>query len=595
MRFDRFRRPAVVVMLLSVLAVGTLVVVRSERPQCVAPSESVASIWTEATLDAIRRDFPAPTVHSRNLYHLSAAMWDVWAAYEPAASGVFVEQSRTADNVELERIEAMSFAAHHLLSSRYRNSVGAEESLAQFDETLESICANADMAEDEGSPAAFGVFVAETIRERSLNDGSRELDGYIDLTYEPVNPPLDVDAPGTEMVDPNRWQPLAIESQTTQNGLEIGSLPQLFIGPNWGFVTPFAIEPDPDLGLPIDPGAPPLLDNGDFATAASLVVEFSSYLDPLADTTIDISPASLGNVELGTYDATGRPTNPVTGGAYESNLVLEADYGRVIAEFWADGPDSETPPGHWNTLAISVGDSLEADNALTIDTEPVDRLEWDVKTGLALNGALHDTAIAVWGAKAHYDYSRPISMIRYLGQQGDLVETPGVIETITEASSTPGERHAHLAEFVGEQAVYAWLGEPTDTSATTSGVGWIRAADWLPYQRASFVSPAFAAYVSGHSGFSRAAAEVLTELTGSEYFPGGLATHTVEPGDLIHEAGPTDTVTLQWATYQDAADQAGISRIYGGIHVEADDLAGRIMGAEVGHIAVDKARQYFGG
>ena len=116
----------------------------------------------------------------------------------------------------------------------------------------------------------------------------------------------------------------------------------------------------------------------------------------------------------------------------------------------------------------------------------------------------------------------------------------------------------------------------------------------MPYQRASFVSPAFAAYVSGHSGFSRAAAEVLTELTGSPYFPGGLATHTVEPGGLIHEAGPTRTVTLQWATYRDAADQAGLSRLYGGIHVPADDLDGRIMGAEIGIIAVNHARSYFG-
>ncbi len=185
-------------------------------------------------------------------------------------------------------------------------------------------------------------------------------------------------------------------------------------------------------------------------------------------------------------------------------------------------------------------------------------------------------------------------MIRYLGQRGELEETPGIIETITEASTAPGEQHAHLDEYVGEQAVYAWLGEPSDTELITSGVGWIRAADWVPYQRASFVSPAFAAYVSGHSGFSRAAAEVLTELTGSPYFPGGIATHTIEPGGLIHESGPTNTVTLQWATYQDAADQAGISRIYGGIHVEADDLAGRIMGADVGQIAVRKAREYFG-
>ena len=205
-------------------------------------------------------------------------------------------------------------------------------------------------------------------------------------------------------------------------------------------------------------------------------------------------------------------------------------------------------------------------------------------TGGEFRGALFSLA---------YDYARPISMIRYLGQRGQLNEQPGIVETITEATTAPGERHAHLSAHIGEQAVYGWRGEPSDPATITSGVGWIRSAEWVPYQRASFVSPAFAAYVSGHSGFSRAAAEVLTELTGSPYFPGGLATHTVAPGDLLHEAGPTQTVTLQWATYRDAADQAGISRLYGGIHVPADDLNGRIMGADIGTTAVDHARSFF--
>ncbi|MDW3178626.1 MAG: vanadium-dependent haloperoxidase [Acidimicrobiia bacterium] len=363
------------------------------------------------------------------------------------------------------------------------------------------------------------------------------------------------------MNDPNRWQPLSIDGQMTQNGQRVGTVAQRFIGPNWGFVTPFAITADDQRGLPFDPGPPPLLgvDDLSYIDGATRVVELSSRLDPLSDSLIDISPASLGDVELGTYDAAGRATNSATGESYEPHLVPEADYGRVIAEYWADGPDSETPPGHWNTLAIEVGNELERTGELTIDGDPVDRLEWDVKIGLALNGALHDTAIAVWGAKAHYDYARPISMIRHLGQRGQLNEQLGIIETITEITSAPGERHAHLSAHIGEQAVYGWRGEPSDPATITSGVGWIRAAEWVPYQRASFVSPAFAAYVSGHSGFSRAAAEVLTELTGSPYFPGGLATHTVEPGGLLHEAGPTQTVTLQWATYRDAADQAGIS------------------------------------
>ncbi len=87
----------------------------------------------------------------------------------------------------------------------------------------------------------------------------------------------------------------------------------------------------------------------------------------------------------------------------------------------------------------------------------------------------------------------------------------------------------------------------------------------------------------------------MAEFTGSEYFPDGLAEWTVHAGDLLHEDGPSRDVTLQWATYFDAADQAGQSRIFGGIHIPADDLAGRRIGATCGREAFALARRYFAG
>ena len=117
----------------------------------------------------------------------------------------------------------------------------------------------------------------------------------------------------------------------------------------------------------------------------------------------------------------------------------------------------------------------------------------------------------------------------------------------------------------------------------------------MPYQRPTFVTPAFPGYVSGHSAFSRAAAVVLTAVTGDEFFPGGVFTRTVEAGRLLHEEGPSQTLTLQWATYGDAADEAGISRLFGGIHIEQDDLAGRKIGAQCGNAAWTLAEQYFDG
>ena len=150
-----------------------------------------------------------------------------------------------------------------------------------------------------------------------------------------------------------------------------------------------------------------------------------------------------------------------------------------------------------------------------------------------------------------------------------------------------------MAEHVGEIAIRAWAGNPEDPETEVGGVDWILATEWLPYQRSTFVTPAFAAYVSGHSTFSRAAAEVLTGITGSEYFPGGLGTWTIPAEELEFEAGPAKDVTLQWATYYDAADQAGLSRLYGGIHVRADDFAGRVMGSTCGMEAWALAQSYF--
>jgi hypothetical protein len=85
----------------------------------------------------------------------------------------------------------------------------------------------------------------------------------------------------------------------------------------------------------------------------------------------------------------------------------------------------------------------------------------------------------------------------------------------------------------------------------------------------------------------------MTAYTGSEWFPNGLGSFTIS--HLINEAGPVQPVTLQWASYYDAADQVGLSRIWGGIHPPADDFAGRRVGAEVGQSAWELAQRFFDG
>lgn len=87
----------------------------------------------------------------------------------------------------------------------------------------------------------------------------------------------------------------------------------------------------------------------------------------------------------------------------------------------------------------------------------------------------------------------------------------------------------------------------------------------------------------------------MTAFTGSEYFPGGLLEAAFPAGGLLFEDGPSEDITLQWATYFDASDQAGISRLFGGIHVPADDFEGRKIGSQCGKEAWALALRYFDG
>jgi len=601
------------------VALAGLAVARPWEP--VAPScapiahadWSIARRWDEALLDSIRRAVPNPPVHARNLFHLSVAMWDAWAAYDDTARGFMVTEKHQAGDVTAARNEAMSYAAYRLLTSRYIAAVGGDVSLSEFADLMDSLCYSLDVTMSEGdTPAAVGNRIADAVLAAGAADGSNEYGGYAAMDYKPVNPPMIVAEPGTTMTDPNRWQPLKIANMVSQNGIPVANGLQQALGPHWGHVTGFALPPGGDAGTPIDPGPPPRL--GDPSTDTVLkaqvleVIRLNSQLDPGDGATIDISPGAMGANPLGTNDGTGHAVNPATGQAYPPDVVAQGDYGRVMAEFWADGPSSETPPGHWNVIANSVSDALAPDLRVGGAGPAVDRLEWDTKLYLALNGAVHDAAIAAWGLKGHYDSVRPISLIRYMGGKGQssdpsqpaydqegLPLEPGLVEVITSGTTAPGQRHAALKGHEGEIAVRAWQAYPKNPKTDTAGAGWILATEWVPYQMKTFVTPAFPAYVSGHSTFSRAAAEVMTAMTGSEFFPGGLSGYTAKAGSLKFEKGPSADVPLQWATYLDAADQAGRSRLWGGIHIGADDLTGREIGSEVGIGAWNAARRYYDG
>ncbi len=601
------------------------------------PPQSVARQWNEVLLGAIRVDYARPTIHARNLYHVSVAMWDAWAVYDDVADGIF--NTEKLPDGPGKREEALSFAAYRVLKARFVNSPGAAESLLAFDNLMDALGYNKDFEETIGNlPAAVGNRCAASVLAAGLADGSNEVNEYVNQYYSPVNEPLLPDFPGNpDITDPNRWQPLALEWFKDQGGnVIVGGYPE-FLSPEWGIVTPFSLKPADatiyqrdnfDYWVYHDPGPPPQIGGvGDdyYKWGFEQVSIWSSHLDATDGVMWDVSPASIGNAPLpdpSQYDSyydringgdwgTGYTLNPVTGQPYTPQIVPRGDYARILAEFWADGPESETPPGHWFVLLNYVSDHPDTVKQLGGEGPVLDDLEWDVKTYLAMGGAMHDVAIACWGTKGWYDYLRPISAIRYMCDQGQSSEIgepdyhphgirliPGLIERITMASASAGERHEHLAAYIGQIAILAWRGHTyiTDPETDTAGVGWIRAAEWWPYQRPTFVTPPFAGYTSGHSTYSRAAAELMTLLTGSEYFPGGMGEFYCPQNEfLVFEDGPSMDVTLQWAKYGDASDQCSLSRIWGGIHPGADDLPGRQMGLIIGPEAFCEASRYYNG
>jgi len=604
-----------------------------------AADQSVARRWNEILLSSIRRDLGRPTIHARNLFHVSVAMWDAWAAYDTGDSEQWIANERhVAADPAAARREAISHAAYRVLLNRFAQSPGYATMLPQYQTLMASLgCDHTNISTLGDSPAAVGNRIGMAVVQFGQQDGSNQIGGYANRVYQPVNPPLIVAMPGNpSAIDVRRYQPLALEFFVDQNGHPIpGGFPP-FLSAEWGDVIPFALTAADRVDrvrdgkvwhIYHDPGAPPELNAAGDARwrwGHEMVVTWSSHLDPADGITWDISPAGQGNVTAptgGQYEGyyryldggdigTGYALNPVTGQPYAPQYVKRGDYARVLAEFWADGPSSETPPGHWFSILNKVIDDPNFHPRLVGVGADVDPLEYDVKAYLALGGAMHDTAVSVWSVKGWYDCSRPISAIRWMCQQGQSSDPllprysasgihliPGYIELISAATTAAGQRHEHLAGYEGEIAVRAWrgAGDLTDPANQVAGVGWTLGQMWWPYQRPTFVSPPFGGYTSGHSAYSRAAAHVLTKLTGSKYFPGGLGEFVALRNQyLVFEDGPSTDVRLQFASYFDAADQSALSRIWGGIHPPFDDIPSRGIGDRTGPQAFNAARAMWG-
>ena len=314
---------------------------------------------------------------------------------------------------------------------------------------------------------------------------------------------------------------------------------QEFLTPHWGMVESFGLD-SVDAVRPVAPQPFLLVEGATTDLAAGTIT--------LADgTTLEISPELIGTIINPEFIVQAEQVVE-----YSANLTDEE---KLIAEFWEDGGGTSFPPGTW----MSFGQYVSSRDDHTLDD--------DAKMFFTLGNAAMDAGIATWEAKTSYDYARPVRTIRELGKLGLIGE---------------------YSDELGGYAIEAWAGPGEGTQT-------ILATDFLTYQTpGSDPSPPFAEYTSGHSSFSAAGAVILELFSGSDAFGGEV---TFGPGESRFEPllMPTEEVTLSWDSFSDAADEAGASRVYGGIHFDEGDINSRILGNTVGPEAFIQAQSFING
>jgi len=482
------------------LSVGLCICIAALVRTCDAQNHSRDNVvieWNQIALQAIRESHLGPPMVARALAVVHTCMYDAWATYDAFALGTQLGQNirRPArERTALNKKKTISYAAYRALVDLF-----PEYDRAILQETMNSLGYDPDLPIDSTSPAGIANLTCSAVLAYRHNDGANQLGGqtesgipYQDWTLNiPVNRPSLVPVESESILDPDHWQPLIYVNSSHE--VEI----QSFLGAQWYAVKPFALRTADQFRKLLAMSGPPRFGTPEYVQEALELIEISAGL---------------------------------------------TDRDKAISEYWADGPHSETPAGHWNLFAQYVSRR---------DHHTVDA---DIKMFFALNNALLDTSIATWDTKRAFDSVRPITAIATL--------------------------------FSGKQ-IQSWGGPGKGTAA-------IDGSNWCPYQRMEFPTPPFPEFVSGHSAFSAAAAEILKRASGSERFG---ASAIIRPGSSRIEPGltPERKVRLRWPSFSAASDQAGLSRRYGGIHFKNSDLMGRTLGRLVAEQVWEKAELLWAG
>ena len=499
-------------------------------------TDNIILKWDEQLLETIRNGvhprFHGPTVVARALAILHTATYDAWAAYDDRAVDSRLrlqDPGLRATEVTLGNKEkAISYAAYQVLINLFPSQTAIYDGYMtrSKDASLPGL-GYVDFATEvdddtPATPAGIGNLAAWAVLSARANDDSRQT---LNDSGTPTNPADDtVTYPSPCLAT----EPLCYNPDNTNTWNNISSP---------GLWQPLCVPTDPT--LPPTPGTGSCPSPG-YNVQAPLTPQWQN-VDPFG-------PLREDNHYPELFQLPGPPT-----GWSEVDLALRdttnlSEVQKAKADYWADGPRSEFPPGHWAVFAQALSRMRKG----TLGQEAW--LDQDAKLFFALGNALMDASISSWAAKYQFDSWRPISAIR----------TRYFNKTVT-----------------------SWLGPK-------KGYGKVLGQNWLPYQEPNVVTPPFPEYVSGHSTFSAAGRLVLNSFFGTDSFnasvriPAGKS--RIEP-----DFAPSRDVVITWKTLSEAADDAGWSRRWGGIHLYAGDQQGRALGRLIGYNDFLKAQDYWDG
>lgn len=440
----------------------------------VHPNDNAVLRWNDTMLATIRLTRGAPPVNSRALAILNTATYDAWAVYNPIAKATQVNASGLGEQPPsvLEQTAAISHAAHAVLTTLPPYRTARDPNGAHPADVR--LAEMSQVAGDTTTAARIGRGAAEAALAARSGDGSNQANGYLDTTdYTPR---------GSYTSEANAflWQPLP----TATGSLQIAAVP------HWRGVTTF--------GLPAN-----WQYDSRYAAPGPLIPNSNVYRQQAREI--------AGHV---------------------ANLNDER---KACAVYWADGPGSETPPGHWSLIAQSI--SRRDGNTL----------DEDVAMFFAFGNAQLNAGVVSWEAKYRFDFARPTTVIRWMNYYGAKKPDPAFQNWNSYIATPP------FPEYTSGHSTF---------------------------------SAAAAQVLRNATGSDRMGLRTVV--------PAGVGTGYLSPG----KTPPATDSTLSWPTFTAAVDGpggAGISRLYGGIHFADANDHGQTTGTAAGQAAWDETRRYLSG